>query len=88
MCGTNVSLYAGFMDNLIDVIGGHAGLCSRCSNIEDLASKLAGFAHSILTLGVKNFDLVSVQEGPIVLGVAVFPPYGVGDGLGEGSMLG
>lgn len=86
--GTDVSLYAGFMNNLIDVIGRHAGLCSRRSDIQDLAGKFASFAHSILPLGVENLDLVSVQEGSIVLGVAVFPPYGVGDGLGEGSVLG
>lgn len=85
---TYLAVNTGLVDNLVDVIGRHTRFGCRSSNVEDLASKFADLAHSILACLIVNLELVSVGERAAVLGVAVLPPDGVGDRLGEGSVLG
>lgn len=85
--GTYISGYASLMDNLVDVISRDARLCSCGGDIQNFTGKLAALAHRFLALGIEYLDLVAVHERATVLGVAVFPPYRVGDRLGQRSML-
>jgi hypothetical protein len=83
---TYVSLNAGLVNDLVDVVGGYARLGSGSSNVEYLSRKSAALSHSILARLVENFDLVTVGERAAIPRVAVLPPHGVGDRLRQGSV--
>jgi len=86
-CATHISLDASFVDHLIDVVGSDAGLCRGGGNVEDFPSESAALPHCLLPSRVEDLDLVAGGQVAAVSGVAILPPDGVGDRLGQGSML-
>lgn len=74
------------MDELVDVIGRDTRLGGGGSNIENLSRQSTALSHGILAGLVENFDLVAVGERAAVPGVAVLPPHGVRNRLGESSV--
>jgi hypothetical protein len=76
------------MHYLIDVIGGDAGLgCGSC-NIKNFARQATSLSHGLLALGIVDFELVATAECSVVLGVAVLPPDGMGNRLGDDPAVG
>lgn len=59
---THISLYAGFVYDLINIIGCHTRLDCAGSNIQHLPCKPADFPHSLLFLRIKNGDIMSADE--------------------------
>lgn len=84
---TNISSYAGFVYYFVDVVSGNTRLGCGSSDVENLSSQLAALTHSILSLCIEYVDFVTVDDGSTILRVAVFPPHGVRNRLGERSMF-
>lgn len=84
---THIPLNACPMDNIVDVIGRNTWFCSGRGNVEHLTGQSAAFAHGFLSLGVENFNLVSMSQRTVVLWIPILPPDRVRNRLGQGSVL-
>jgi hypothetical protein len=84
--GAYISLKAGFMDNLVDLVGRDAGLQGSRSNVQDFSCQPADFPHLLLRRGVQEVDLVCAQ-GAAGLGDAIGGVVWVGDRLGHFPLL-
>jgi hypothetical protein len=53
-----VALNTSLVNNLINLVGGHAGLQRTSCNIQDLTSQTANDTHTLLLLLVQDLDLM------------------------------
>lgn len=77
-----------FVDDLVNVVGGNSGLSSGSGNVKNLAGELSNLAHGLNAFSIEDLELVSVDNGSAVFGVAILGPHGVRNGLGDLSGLG
>ena len=82
---SHIPFYAGFVADLIQVVGGDSWFHLGSDNVEDLSRQAADLAHTILGLGIQELDLIPAQGA--ALGYARGSIVGVGDRLGHGASL-
>jgi hypothetical protein len=70
----------------VDLVGRYTRLGRSGCEVENLTGELAALAHGSLTLGIEDINLVPVDNGAAVLGIAILPPHGMRDGLGKRSV--
>jgi len=62
MVATYITLHAGIVDDLVDVVGSNTRLSFTGCDIENLASQSADLAHAFLLLPCENLDPVPSNE--------------------------
>lgn len=77
-----LSLNAGFVADLVEVVGRHARLDLSCDNVQHFSRKPANLAHGLLSLGVEDLNLGPVQPA-LALGDACHAPIGMLDRPGD-----
>lgn len=83
---THISFDTGLVYDPVDLVGRYTRLGRSGCDVENLTGELAALAHSSLALGIEDINLVAVDNGATVLGIAILPPHGMRDGLGERSV--
>jgi hypothetical protein len=53
-----VAFNTSLVNNLINIVGGHAGLQGTGRNIQNLTSQTADYTHTLLLLLVQNLNLM------------------------------
>lgn len=76
-----------FVDDLVNMVGGNSRLSGGGGDVKNLTGQLSNLSHGLNAFSIKDLELVSVDNGSAVLGVAILRPYGVRNGLGDLSRL-
>lgn len=71
------------MNDLIDVVGGNAGLSGASSKVQNLACQSADLAHTFLLGLVENGDLVLADEDLLRARDTIFGVVGARDVFGD-----
>lgn len=77
-----------FVDDLVNVVGRNSGFSRSGGNVKNLTGELSNLSHGLNAFSIEDLELVAVDNGSAVLGVAILGPHGVRNGLGDLSRLG